>query len=203
MEGRIQLAILRDRLKRKRRRRNGMRFLAVAVPVLLLAFMTGDVVDLGSDDFATETRTSNDGTIDYVISPFSEKALNVVEGFSEDETREVMLQSMADEGRLTMVEGWRIDGKTHWIMTRAHRTEGKESLVASDPKTTPSDLTPALAQFLMTEWEEYHSALLEGELAQFSETIATLDGVAYPVQVYRLHSESSGEVIYFRGEISP
>jgi hypothetical protein len=203
MEGRIHLAILRDRLNRKRRRRNGLGFLAVAVPVLLVAFMTGDVVDLGSDDFATETRTSDDGTIDYVISPFSEEALNVVEGSSEEETRELLLQTIADEGTPTMVEGWLIDGKTHWSMTRTHLVDGKKFLTAGDPKETPSDLTPALASFVMTEWKMFNEQIESGAIAPHSEENVVLDGVAYPVQLYILQSEASGEVIYYRGDISP
>lgn len=203
MEGRMHLAILRDRFARRRRNRVGFKFLAVAAPVLALVLLTGDAGDLGSDDFATVMRTSDDGTMDYVVSDFSGRALNIAEGSSAAETRELMLQRMANEGKLVLVEGWEFGGKANWSMTYVHEVGGRKHGVTLIPEDPPSEISREFAVFMGNNWPRLEELIVTGAIAPHSSKTVVLDGVGYPVQVYVLPLKTAGEVLYYRGDLSP
>lgn len=203
MEGRIHLAILRDRMRRTRRRRNLGRFAAVAVPVVALVMFMGGVGNLGSDDFELDRRVSEDGSTEALVQGMQETGFQMKPGEDSSEIEDMAQQLAAGETNIREVQGWHLDGATYWSLTLVYDVDGQEEIRHADPVYTPSELTPGIGQFLFLEWEGFRKRIEAGEIAARETGTTVLDGVECTVRTYVLQSEESGEVVYYLGGPTP
>jgi len=204
LEGRIHLAVLRDRLRRTRRRRDAGRFLTVAVPVLVLVLFAGGVGDLGSDDFALRRLASDDGSTQVVVQGMRETGVQVLPGDDPADVREIVQQLAAGEKTIREVQGWELGGKTFWSLTVGFRIDGEEVVRQSELQHTPSELTEDISRFITSpEWERFDAKIREGAVEAQGTLDVVLDGVPCTVRTYVLHSVEFGSIVYFRGRPTP
>ena len=205
IEGKINLAILRDRMQGPgpRRRRGAVRFLAVAVPLAAVIFFAGGVVDLGSDDFALKETIRPENSQPVMIKNFEGVGINVLPEDSKTDISEMVQQRAAGEAVLRRVEGWRIEGKTKWYLTQPYRIEGEEKETSSDPVEPRTELTAEIARFILGEWNGFKQKIASGDLEPTGTQTVTLDGVMCTVLTYEFLSENAGEVIYYLGGPTP
>jgi hypothetical protein len=201
MEGRIHLAIVRDRLRR--RRRDLGRFVTVAVPVLALVMFLGGVGRLGSDDFELDRKVSADGSTEVLVQGLQETGFQVAPGEDGSEVVEMAQQLAAGETQIREVQGWKIGGETYWSLARVYVLEGGEDVRHGDSVQPASQLTPEISRFLAREWEAFRARIESGLIVPAGTEMVVLDGVPCTVRTYVLPSRESGEVVYYLGGPTP
>jgi hypothetical protein len=198
---RLNRAMLKERMANlapRRRRRH--RVLLGALSLVFLMLFSGQLNQLGSDDFemAREDWVSLLGkTIPVMKNEFRGSTFTVPEGFSPDDLDELNRSILAGEGELLWVQGTSYGGKTNWVKYVNRVINGKLQGSGADLVDRPDVEPDNYVEFL----KKYVREIVEmtDSTPPQRETVMTFDGVVCNVEIWVFHFPEFGEVIRYIG----
>jgi len=198
----IHLAVLKERIRAReiKRRKHRSRFGMIAAPAVLVVLISANFVDLGGDGFDLVEIEDSKVAGGVVKNDFREVGFNVQNLESEEEIQEFNHQVAAGQGVVIGLEGWQINGKTHWTIQREFNVLGKIMEMGSSPTNPPMEFLPELPVFLMEHWDEFESKIKSGVLRPSGHMSQELDGDMYSIQYWTIPTEQFGMVIYYSGK---
>jgi len=197
----IHLAILKERLRARgiARRNRYLKRGLLAVPVLLLVVLVGNVSELGSDGFGLVQLESTETLGRVFKNEFRGGGFNILDDKTDEEIYEYSQQLAAGEGVNISATGWKANGMVLWSIIREFTVMGKVSTVSMSAEEPPSNWPREMSPFFTEHWAQYEQQVLSGEIQPAGEIVQVLDGKQFLLEYWLIPTEDYGEVIYYSG----
>jgi hypothetical protein len=198
----VHLAILKERMRSKqvRRRRRVFRWSLIGVPVVLVALLVGNVVELGGDSFdLVEHESELVGS--YVANEFRGVGFNVYEDQTDKEIQEFNQQIAAGEGIVVGLDGWIIDGVETWSIFREYNVLGEIIKAGMAPKSKPERSRSDVLKLINFDWELLEAKMESDEYQLDGTEEMAVDGMLFFVERYSFLTEEYGRVVHYEGRV--
>ncbi len=176
------------------------RVLLVTLSLVFLMMFSGQLNQLGSDDFemVREDWVNIEGkTIPVMRNEFRGNTFSVPQGFTPEDLDEMNRSIMADEGELVWVQGTSYGGKTTWLKYVNRVINGKTQGMGGPLDDDHYDEPDNYLEFLVEHAREI--VKMTGSTPPQRETVMTFDGVVCNVKIWVFHFPEYGEVIRYMG----
>ena len=199
--------LLHDRMRQQasRKQTRDVRGMAWAAGLVFLVMLGGQVTELGSDGFDVSTQIIELENVGKVIrdeAPFGGPSGSFVEGTSREFIDEYYQSIAAGEGTPVKLEGWKISGKTLWLMTYMRKIQGKLGPGGGSPRNLigyESDASPEILTFMANGIEDFRDLVDQGQIARENFGIVRSNGLAFEVYSWTRSWPGFGEVSYYSG----
>ena len=195
---RLNRVMLKERMANAGPHRRHHRVLLVSLSLVFLMMFSGQLNQLGSDDFemVREDWINPRGkTIPVMKNEFRGNTFTVPEGFSPEDLDEMSRSIMADEGELVWVQGTSYGGKTTWLKYVNRTINGKTQGMGGSLEDRPHVEPDNYLEFLVEHAREIVE--MTKSTPPRRETIMTFDGVACNVKIWVFQFPEYGEVIRY------
>lgn len=200
---RLNRALVKEQMAIAGTRRMRNRVLLAALSLAFIMMYSGQLKQLGSDDFETISSSDvlplNGDTVTIHEAPFRGTQVYLPEDFSETDVDEYFQGAAAREGEMIRVTGLSYEGKTDWTKIVRMVVNGQELVVNSptpiqDPKPeTPRDFEKFLLAHIMDLTARAKS---EPPHARMQKAI---DGVLVDFKIWEFEYPGYGKVIWYDG----
>ena len=198
---RLNRAILKERMaKMAPRRRRRHRVLLGVLSLVFLMFYSGQLNQLGSDDFdlILEDWVSPLGKdVPVAKHQFSGQSFTGLEDLSTEDLDEFYRTVSAGEGEIVWVQGTSYGGNTKWLKYVKRVVNGKivnQGHALDDrPFVEPDNYLEFLKKYV------YEIENKTRSIPHQRETVMTFDGVICNVKIWVFHFPEYGEVIRYLG----
>jgi hypothetical protein len=197
---RLNRVMLKERMATVSPHRRHHRVLLVSLSLIFLMMFSGQLNQLGSDDFemVRDDWVSPLGkTIPVMKNEFRGSTFTVPEGFSPDDVDELNRSILAGGGDFLSVQGTSYGGKTTWLKVVNRVINGKILKINDDLNDRPDVEPDNYVEFLV----KYNREIVEKTRSTppQSETVMTFDGVVCNVKIWVFNFPEYGEVIRYMG----
>ncbi len=179
----------------------------VVTGCLALTFLAvGGVNDIGSDNFdVTSSRDVGEFLEQKGISKILRlgergQPIAVLDGWTEDQARELAIQDYNDEGELVEITGWRTATVETWTMGFASEVGGDSIIRGRDPQGVPKKLTREFLDFLIQNASQIMEKPEEMDGAVTRLEDIEIEGVTHTFSVWTFEFPGLGQVNYYRWE---
>lgn len=174
-------------------------FVMVTACLALLVLFSGQVNQLGSDDFEYIAGTAKDSRgLDVRVYEDTFDGSSLMSNMSVEEVTEYQQAYAANDGTPSKLVGYEYGGRAQWIVYRKFMIDGVlQERPAENPPWLPQDTPRDFGEFMKT-----HNQEMKTRMARIPPTeLFTLEifGVAFRVQAWKHTFPKYGEVIYSRG----
>ncbi len=205
---RVTRALLKERMRQDARRRQvrDRRGMSLAVSLVFMFVIGGQVTELGSDGFDTISRVmelTNGEKFIKITAPFRGTGLAVPEEFSPEKTYEIQQAIAADDIKPVRLEGINVFGKTMWLMEYASVIQGEISLHTSVPKNLigfNSEITPKTFEFVASHITPFKDLIKQGKVPRKKFQAIRSNGLIFEVYSWTRSFPGFGEVTYYAGK---
>lgn len=199
---RLNRILLKDRMLTvvpARRRR--FRLVLVLVTLALLLLISGQISQLGGDNFETQKTTHfrpsiNDSSTVYE-NIFRGGSMSLPPDFSEADIDEFHRSVAAGEGTVVKATGLSYGGKTYWVKFVIRDINGKENLSGIPTENPPAEDPENYEEFL----REHFPDLVSRTKADppHATNRLTLDGILFEFEIWTYEYPGYGEVTRYIG----
>jgi len=197
---RLNRVMLKERMATAGPRRRHHRVLLVTLSLVFLMMYSGQLNQLGSDDFemAREDWVNLRGkTIPVMRNEFRGNSFSVPKDFTPEDLDEMNRSILAGEGELVWVQGTSYGGKTNWLKYVNRVINGKIQGTGGSLEDRPHVEPDNYLEFLVEHAREIVE--MTDSTPPQRETVMTFDGVVCNVKIWVFHFPEYGEVIRYMG----
>ncbi|MEN8006350.1 MAG: hypothetical protein ABFS42_05010 [Candidatus Krumholzibacteriota bacterium] len=198
---RLNRALLKERMNKVAPdRARHHKLLVIALSLVLVMGLSGQVSQLGSDDFDAvpeDLLMITGKTVSTMKNEFRNTRFSVPQDYSQEDLEELNRSIAADDGKLLGVTGISYGGKTKWLKDVQMVVNGKILETGMNLTDRPHERPDNFDDFLLAHNKEIH-LLTRSEPFQ-RETVMTFDGVACRVRIWEFHFPGFGQVTRYVG----
>lgn len=199
---RLNRILLKDRMATvvpARRRR--FRLILVLFILVLLLLMSGQVTQLGSDNFdskvTAEFRPYLNDSVTIHENVFRGGSVTLPQDFSEADIDEYQRSVAAGEGTVVKATGLSYSGKTSWLIFVTRNINGRENTKGRSTENPPSQDPENLLQFLQNHYRDLISRT-KTDPPHATERL-TLEGILFEVDIWIYEYPEYGQVTRYIG----